>query len=325
VTLTDAGGAGTWDVAKVVRATAAGARLTAPTTATVPGSLELEVAVSQEAHHGDFAGYVELRRDADVRRIPFWGHVTAAALGGHEVRPLLRPGTVRSTTTGERALVTRYRYPESPRGVGVTEILRGPERVYTVRIVKPVANLGVAVTSHAPGSRVEPRVVAGLDENRLTGYAALPVNSNPYLDEFRELVPAAGALSPIPGTYALVFDSATRAGAGRFTFRYWVNDITAPTLRLRTAVVSRGGPVQVGATDTGAGVYPESIVARIDGERRRATFRNGVVRVPTTGVAPGRHTLELRVSDYQESKNTENVARILPNTRTLTTAFRVRP
>jgi hypothetical protein len=30
------------------------------------------------------------------------------------------------------------------------------------------------------------------------------------------------------------------------------------------------------------------------------------------------------VSDVQESKNTENVARILPNTRWLTATFRVR-
>ena len=29
----------------------------------------------------------------------------------------------------------------------------------------------------------------------------------------------AAALSPAPGEYAIVFDSATRAGAGRFTFR----------------------------------------------------------------------------------------------------------
>jgi len=34
--------------------------------------------------------------------------------------------------------------------------------------------------------------------------------------------------------------------------------------------------------------------------------------------------VRLRVSDYQETKNTENVARILPNTRTLTATFRVR-
>ena len=38
----------------------------------------------------------------------------------------------------------------------------------------------------------------------------------------------------------------------------------------------------------------------------------------------GRHTLRLLVSDYQESKNMENVHRILPNTRRLNTTFVVR-
>jgi hypothetical protein len=38
-------------------------------------------------------------------------------------------------------------------------------------------------------------------------------------------------------------------------------------------------------------------------------------------MASGRHTLNLTVSDYQETKNMENVARILPNTRTVRTTF----
>ncbi len=175
------------------------------------------------------------------------------------------------------------------------------------------------------GSRVEPRVVAGLDENRLTGYAGLPINHNPYMDEFREPTLAAGALSPIPGEYAVVFDSAARAGAGSFRFRYWVNDVTPPTLRLRTRSVARKQPVRIEASDAGAGVYP-----RVDRRPRRrlaparVTYRDGVIRVPTFRFASGTHRLSVRVSDYQESKNTENVARILPNTRTLTSTFRVR-
>jgi hypothetical protein len=56
----------------------------------------------------------------------------------------------------------------------------------------------------------------------------------------------------------------------------------------------------------------------------RHTFRNGVVRVPTAGLASGRHRLRLRVSDVQETKNTENVSRILPNTRAVTTTITVR-
>ena len=80
--------------------------------------------------------------------------------------------------------MTRYRYPEDPSGVGVTTTLRGPERVFRLRLTKPAANFGVVIIHRGRGSRVEPRVVAGLDENRLTGYAGLPINHNPYMDEF---------------------------------------------------------------------------------------------------------------------------------------------
>ena len=166
--------------------------------------------------------------------------------------------------------------------------------------------------------------MAGLDENRLTGYAGLPVNHNPYMDEFREGVLAAGALSPTPGEYSVVFDSAAKAGAGPFMFRYWVNDVEPPVLRLRTRTVTGGSAILVAATDTGAGVYPESIVATVDGDLARARFHHGVVSISTGGLAPGSHRVGLRVSDYQEAKNTENVGPILPNTRTLSVGFRIR-
>jgi len=205
----------------------------------------------------------------------------------------------------------------------VTTTLRGPERVFRLRLTSSAANFGVVVTQRGRESRVEPRVVAGLDENRLTGYAGLPVNHNPYMEEFREGVLAAGALSPAPGDYAVVFDSGSRAGAGSFTFRYWVNDVTAPTLRVHTRTVARGASLLVSAIDRGAGVYPQSIVASIDGSRVAATLRGAVIAIPTGRLSVGKHRLRLRASDYQESKNTENVARILPNTRTATFTFRV--
>jgi hypothetical protein len=147
---------------------------------------------------------------------------------------------------------------------------------------------------------------------------------NPYLDDFREPVLAAGALSPVPGDYAVVFDSATRSGAGRFAFRYWVNDVTPPTLRVRSKSVAAGRPVLVSATDRGAGVDPGLVSASIDGRIADARYGRGVVRVSTSGLQPGTHRLRIRVSDYQETKNTENVARILPNTRTLTATIAIR-
>ncbi len=207
--------------------------------------------------------------------------------------------------------------------MGVATVLAGPEVVYRIRIGRGVANFGVVVTRRGRGTRVEPRVVADLDENRLTGYAGLPFAANPYLSTFFSPAPVAGALSPAPGNYAAVFDSPTRAGAGSFTFRYWVNDVTPPTLRLRTSSVRRGGNVLVAATDAGSGVSPDDVSASIDGQFVRASFRNGVVRIGTSSLEPGTHRLRLQVSDYQETKNTENVRRILPNTRALTATFRV--
>ena len=48
------------------------------------------------------------------------------------------------------------------------------------------------------------------------------------------------------------------------------------------------------------------------------------MRIPTERPPPGRHALRLQVSDYQETRNMENVGRILPNTRILATTFVVR-
>jgi hypothetical protein len=323
--LSDAGGgSGTWQIARVVRGAPAGVRLVLPATVDVPGALPVTATVSRAAKPGDLDAYIELRRGSEVRRVPLWGRVTAGALARHRLLELARPGVTRSTTSGQPSLVSRYRYPETPTGVGVTTVLRGPERVFRVRLTKRVANFGVVITQRGRASRVEPRVVSGVDENRLTGYAGLPVNHNPYMDEFRDGVLAAGALSPAPGEYAVVFDSPARAGAGSFTFRYWVDDVTPPMLRLRTRVVAAGRDLKVAAIDAGAGIYADTIRASIDGESYGTDFRPGVISVSTAALSPGTHRLRLRVSDYQEAKNTENVARILPNTRTLVVTFRVR-
>jgi subtilisin family serine protease len=325
VGLDDAGGgAGTWQVGRVVRSAPAGVRLELPATLTVPGELIVSASTTRGARPGDVDAYVELRRGSDVRRIPLWGRVDSQALARHRPGVVLKAvGLRRGTTAGGAALVTRYRYPDDPRGVGVTTALRGPELVYSVALGRGIANFGVVVTKRARGSKVEPRVVADFDENRLTGFAGLPVNLNPYLDAYHEPVPAAGALSPAPGPYAIVFDSATRGGAGAFTFRFWVDDVTPPTLRLRTRVVRPGRAVKVRAVDKGSGIYADSIAATVDGELAGASYRDGVVSISTRGLAAGAHRLRMRVSDWQESKNTENVARILPNTRWLTATFRI--
>ena len=327
IELTDAGdGIGTWQVRQVRTPGGHGrARLRLPSTVDVPGELGYELVVSSRAAPGDVAGYIELQRGADVRRIPFFGRVTVAALEQQSAIRLTAPGVHVGTTRGKRSLVSRYRYPDNPSGIGVPTVLTGPEAVYRVRILRRIANFGVVITRRASGVQVEPRVVSGQDENRLTGYAGLPFARNPYLDNgYFSRVLAAGALSPAPGVYSVVFDSKTRSGAGRFRFRFWVNDVTPPTLRLRTPSVPRGQDVTIAATDAGSGVSPDDVLASVDGRTVSARFRAGVVVVRTRDLTVGTHRLRLQVSDYQETKNTENVARILPNTRILTTTITIR-
>jgi hypothetical protein len=180
------------------------------------------------------------------------------------------------------------------------------------------------VLSAERGVRVEPRIVAGADESRLTGYASFPYVLNPYLSDYYRPRPVAGALRPRAGLYHVVFDTRRARDAGRFRFRFWVNDVTPPRLRLLTARIARGGSLLVAASDTGSGIDPRSLRAAVDGKRRPAVYARGRIEIAPRLLEPGRHRLVLQVSDHQESRNTENVAAILPNTRRLSATFVVR-
>ena len=116
VGLDDAGGgAGTWQVGRVMRNAPAGVRLELPATITVPGELTVSASTTRSARPGDVDGYVELRRGSDVRRIPLWGRVDAQALAMHRPGVALKGfGIHRGTTAGRPGLVTSYRYPEDP-------------------------------------------------------------------------------------------------------------------------------------------------------------------------------------------------------------------
>jgi hypothetical protein len=300
-----------------------GTTVTVPPTVVVPGRLQVDVSpgAASEAEH---TGYVVLTRGAERRRIPYWFRTGTATLAGIKPTALRKTGVHKATTRGGTTRVARYRYPERPSGFGFAAELPGPERIFRVTLARPAANFGVVVTSRAPGVRVEPRIVHAGDERRLTGYAALPFNLNPYLRTFGNLVLASGAILPAAGAYDVLFDSPSAARAGAFTFRYWLNDVTPPSVALRTRTVKRGGQLVLRAADGGSGVDPASLVVRIDGEERIARFAAGAVRISVAGVGKGPHTLRLQISDYQESRNMENVGRILPNTRILQTRFTVR-
>jgi subtilisin family serine protease len=309
--LSDAGGgAGTWTVKT------GQAAVTAPASVTVPGTLDVTATVTSAEAEGDIAGFVVLTRGADVRRIPYWLHVERPKLG-KPTRTLTRAGNYSGDARKGRAAVSYYRYPE---GVNQTP-LNGPEQVFGLRIARPVSNFGVRVVSQGKGVRVTPRVVRDNDENRLTGYVGLPGDLNPYRDQISRPVPAAGAILPSAGTYSLVFDTPSRAAAGKFTFRVWINDTAPPRVKVKSFA---RGVLTLAVTDAGSGVDPTALRGWVDGTNRTVRFAKNQVTMRLGALSAGKHTVELLAADYQEAKNMEDVGPILPNTRDFTGSFTVR-
>ena len=320
--LSDAGGgAGDWTVSTTLQQSANGVTLSVPPVSAVPGPLVITATASPTAAEATHTGFVVLQRGTDRRRIPFWFRVAAPKLGLEQTTPLTRTGTYHGDTRGHPALVDSYRYPDDARFLGVTRSLLGPEQVFRVSVTRTVANFGVAVIGGAHG--IEPRVVRAGDENQLLGQIGLPLNANPYLPSYETPMPVAGGVLPGPGDYDVVFDSGTGAGAGAFTFRFWINDTTPPRLKL---ISTRGRQLRVRAVDTGAGIDPQFVSLSVDGYAYPVHYdasRREITAPLREKLRRGRHTFTLRVSDYQEPKNMENVPKILPNTSRLHAAFRI--
>ncbi len=322
--LTDAGGGpAPWTATLVPQATPSGVNLTLSAPVAAAGAaLGLTLAAGPDAAEGDTVGFVQLTRGSDERRVPYWAHVEVPKLEGAPHSTLRGPGLYGGNTAGKKSLVSSYRYPEGGLAcncaTGVPTDLSGPEQVFRLTVKPNVANIGAVVLSRASGVRVSPRLVIAGDENRLVGYAALPVNINPY-QLFGRVEPVVGAVLPAPGSYDLVFDTPAGAKPGKFTFRVWVNDVTPPSVRLLNSRTGERGTVRAAVSDSGSGVDPGSLKPMIDGATQSFTFRRGILTI--TGVAPGRHRITFSVSDYQEAKNMENTGPILPNTRVFSASF----
>ena len=206
----------------------------------------------------------------------------------------------------------------------MTSVLQGPEQVFRFTLTKAGGELRRRDHPPQAGVKVEPRIVEDGDENRLTGYAALPTNLNPYLAQFGNPVLAAARSGRWPGATTSSSTAPPPPAPERFTFRFWVNDTRPPSLKLTQARVRRNLPLVVRASDLGSGIDATTIKATIDGRPCQTTLAEGNLRIRTIGVKPGKHRLRLQVSDYQESRNMENVAAILPNTRVLSAAIVLR-
>jgi subtilisin family serine protease len=324
IQLTDAGGgSGPWTVSVAVQDPTSGVSVTAPTSTTVPGSLAVRASVAASGKEADVTGFVVLTRGTDARHVPFWLRSERPRLGKPSAI-LRKAGTYRGNTKLGQARVSTYRYPENPSGSGVTTSLPGPEQVYRVVLSKRVANFGVVVTGHASGVAVTPRIVFPGDENHLLGVPALPIDENPYQDSFGKTEPVSAVIAPASRAYDVVFDTRSRRTAGPFTFKLWIDDTTPPTAKLLTSTATGSGELRVAVADAGSGIDPSSLAARIDTGKADLSYASGRVTVELNGLAKGRHTLQLTVSDFQETKNMESFGGILPNTRVYRATFTVR-
>jgi hypothetical protein len=299
-----------------------------PSSVSVPGRLEVTATAAPSTPEADITGFIVLTLGTSTRRLPFWFRVENPKLGGEPHGSLSRTGTYQGQLRGKKSLVSSYRYPSEPRSVPGAA---GPEQVFRLRLTRPVANFGVVVLGSSGGSRFRPspRVVVAGDENRLTGNAGLPLVINPYLDSFGAPRPVAGAIRPAAGAYDVVFETPavptpSGQGPGRFTFRFWVDDVTPPRVRLLKSVVPAGSTLRLAVTDAGAGVDPSSLSARIDGKSVDVAYSAGRATIRLADLLAGRHRLALQAADYQELKNMENVSNVLPNTTGYATTFRVR-
>ncbi len=322
VDVTDAGGGtGSWNVSLRLQGSPGGVKLAVPSTVSVPGRFELVAESEQTATEQDLTGFVVLQRGNTTRRIPFWLRTTRPRLGP-PARVLTKQGRYEGNTRNGKANVTSYRYPDDPTGLGVTNSLPGPEQVFRVRVGRRAANFGVRITRQPKGVTVSPRIVYAGDENRLAGVPSLPVDINPYRDTYGQPRPVVAANRPSPGAYDLVFETRSRSVAGPFSFRLWIDDATPPRVKLLTPTAKN--EVVLSVADSGSGIDPRSIVVRIDNLRVVFKVSPARIRVPLQGILPGTHRLQVIVSDFQETKNSESVVGVLPNTTILRKTITVR-
>src|SRR5262249_25955860 len=155
-----------------------------PPTATVPGSLVVTATAGLTS--GDVAGFVVLTHGADVRRIPFWFETSAPKLAGEAKITLSKPGIYQGTTVGAPSLITSCRPPPGARAYP------GPERAYRVNLPGSVANAGVVVLKGG----VFPHITFDGGEDHLAGYAALPIDINPYRSSYGQNRRIAGVVLP---------------------------------------------------------------------------------------------------------------------------------
>ena len=204
----------------------------------------------------------------------------------------------------------------------------GAEHLYYTDINQPIVNFGVSVLAESPGAVIDPFVLGSKDENDVQGYAGIPTNVNGLTYDANLDVGAAGVSFPTLQRFYVSVDSSTdeftgQSQKGQYVLNAWVNDLTPPAIDILNTRISAGRPLIAGfAVDLQSGVDPLSLVINYNNALIGASDydpTSGLVLfgIPEAAPAfkPGKTTVLMSASDYQEDKNINTVGNaILPNT-----------
>ena len=241
-------------------------------------------------------------------------------------------GRACGNTRGKPALASRYRYPDVPPGGIVNATLARPgaavqrhadEAGHELRRRDHEPQAGrQGRATHRRGRRREPpyRLPGAADQSQSV--------SGPVRQRS-----ARGRRDPAARRHATTSSSTapTAAGAGAFHVQVLGQRLAAAVDQARHAPGASRSPAphrdgRCGLRDRRHDDRRRARRASNDGSspssRARTTSCNADHSARPTD--PGKHRLRIQVSDYQESRNMENVAPILPSTRVLTTTIVVK-
>ena len=274
---------------------------------------------------GDSTGFVVLRRGSDVRRIPYWLHVSAPrARRGSRTRGCCTAGRLPRRHAPREGRSSRpTAIPEQARRARRAGAAHRPRAGLPVRA--PAAGRqrgrGRPLAGRRRNVRVSPRLVRAGDEDRIAGLHRASAPGQP--------VPGA-LLRRRAGRRRLPAEPRRLRPRLRHAERPRAGTVHVPLLGERHDAAH--GPAAAHARCTDAGGCRSSSATGAPGSTRSrcsrwstATTARLVYR-PATGrveivlgrnIARGRHRLVFSVADYQETKNNENASGTLPNTRRL--------
>ena len=185
---------------------------------------------------------------------------------------------------------------------------------------RPVANFGAVVIERGDGRA---RLAAARPRRRREPSRRLHRPPGEHQPVRRPRRRRTRSSRPSSRPRARTTSSSTRrpaASRAAFTFRFWVERHDAAGRPAAHAHrLARRSAIRLAVTDAGSGVDPAlADRVRSTASAARFAFAHGVHRrCGRTASPPGSHRLAVTASDYQETKNMEDVGPILPNTRTL--------